>query len=98
MTYWGGLAAMSLSPCCQGWGWRTPSASAKKWHAPSPHSEDVPSGLPPVTLSIGIAVFDPAQASQQTITLPRMLLAHADAAMYQAKRNGKNGYVIQLVT
>jgi GGDEF domain-containing protein len=51
-----------------------------------------------VTLSIGIAVFDPAQASQQTITLPRMLLAHADAAMYQAKRNGKNGYVIQLVT
>lgn len=63
-----------------------------------PPSEDVPSGLPPVTLSIGIAVFDPAQASQQTITLPRMLLAHADAAMYQAKRNGKNGYVIQLVT
>lgn len=39
----------------------------------------------PVTASIGIAVF-PEDAS----TLPE-LLAHADAAMYQAKLQGKNG-------
>lgn len=44
-------------------------------------------GRPKVTLSIGIAATD--------ISLPYSdLLEHADQAVYQAKLNGKNGYVL----
>lgn len=38
----------------------------------------------PVTVSIGIAVFDPAREDS------RALLARADAALYRAKSNGRN--------
>ncbi len=38
----------------------------------------------PVTVSIGIAVFDPAREDA------RALLARADAALYRAKSNGRN--------
>lgn len=44
-------------------------------------------GKPKVTLSIGIAATD--------ISIPYSdLIEHADAAVYQAKLNGKNGYVL----
>jgi len=41
-----------------------------------------------VTVSIGIATFSEVSSSSETLYL------HADAALYQAKRNGKNNVVI----
>lgn len=46
---------------------------------------DVSDGLPPVSVSVGIA--DGSQASD-----PITLFEYADRAMYECKREGKNGY------
>ncbi len=45
-------------------------------------------GMLPLTLSIGVACLD------ETIHTPERLIACADDAMYQAKRNGKNCIIV----
>jgi diguanylate cyclase (GGDEF)-like protein len=48
-------------------------------------AEDRPSGLPPFTVSGGVALCDPADGRD-----PAPLLRRADAALYLAKRAGRN--------
>jgi diguanylate cyclase (GGDEF)-like protein/PAS domain S-box-containing protein len=43
----------------------------------------------PLGVSLGAAIYDPARAE-----MPEALLARADAAMYQAKQQGKGSFVI----
>jgi GGDEF domain-containing protein len=40
-----------------------------------------------VTISVGVALFSPKLADA-------MLIAHADMALYQAKRDGKNRAIV----
>lgn len=47
--------------------------------------EDVDSGVPPFTVSGGIAVSEPADGRD-----PQPVLRRADAALYRAKRDGRN--------
>ena len=48
-------------------------------------AEELPSGLPPFTISGGVALCDPADGRD-----PAPLLRRADAALYLAKRGGRN--------
>ena len=41
----------------------------------------------PLTVSVGLAIFDPAQQSPRSM---KMLMRAADQALYQAKANGRN--------
>jgi diguanylate cyclase len=47
--------------------------------------EDIDSDLPPFTISGGIAVSEPADGRD-----PQRVLRRADAALYRAKRGGRN--------
>lgn len=53
-------------------------------------------GLPPITLSIGIAEFCPDQldASELAVRTAARLLSEADSALYEAKRGGRNRSVV----
>jgi diguanylate cyclase (GGDEF)-like protein len=51
----------------------------------------------PVTASIGIATLDWAEAQAQTVPDAHALLRDADAAMYEAKRRGKNKVVANVI-
>lgn len=44
----------------------------------------------PVTISIGLATFDPAQSAATTTTTAEQLACDADEALYAAKRAGRN--------
>lgn len=60
---------------------------AEKYANELRHKYPGDNGKPKVTLSIGIAATD--------VPIPYSdLMEHADAAVYQAKLNGKNGYVL----
>jgi diguanylate cyclase (GGDEF)-like protein len=48
-----------------------------------PHEARVPAGV--VTISVGFAAYDPS-----TVSSPAVLLARADEALYQSKRDGRN--------
>ena len=62
---------------------RSPSASGSAWPAPGSWPRTA-RALPALTVSIGVAVF-PVRTSS-----PEDLIGHADAALYAAKRAGKD--------
>jgi two-component system, cell cycle response regulator len=51
----------------------------------------------PLTASIGIATLDWAEAQAETMPDAQALLRDADAAMYEAKRRGKNNVVANVI-
>ncbi len=51
--------------------------------------------VPPVTISIGIATFDPDQDIRVD---PATLMRAADSALYEAKRMGRNRFAIGILT
>ena len=84
-TRWRGWAATSSPWCCQTSSRpRTCAAWRNAWWTPCAPFE-IDGHTVPVTVSIGIAVADTPECTADH------LLRYADMALYEAKRNGRNG-------
>ncbi len=55
--------------------------------------QPLPGEIVPLTISIGVAQLPPAREHDDTCVLTKDLIAAADAALYQAKENGRNRVV-----